>query len=322
MRTRHVTFFSDGIRLEGLLQLPDEHEPDRCLPVVLLCSGFQGLKELIPAKLWGQFLAAGYACLAFDYRGFGTSEGQRGRMLPDEQIEDVRNAITFVQQQPEIDPLKIGLVGWGFGGGIVVQAAAEDQRVCAVACLNGIGDGGRTVRDSFRYADWLTIQDRIAADEIRRVTTGHSELVSPWDVVPLDPLTMENVQEDMYGNHERFGVDVSLQSAAAYYAFRPERAIHDISPRPLLIVHGARNALHPIDEARSLYAHACEPKQLIEIPDGHHLDWIQPDSPMYQTVIPRIIAWFQEQIPPGSMEQQGAPLHRGKHGSTPGKAAR
>jgi pimeloyl-ACP methyl ester carboxylesterase len=300
VHTRHVEFFSDGIRLEGLLQTPDDREQDRQLPLILLCSGFQGLKELIPAKLWGRFVDAGYACLAFDYRGFGTSDGERGRVLPNEQVEDVRHAITFSQQQPEIDPERIGLLGWGFGGGIVVQAAAEDRRVRAVACLNGIGDGGRTVRDSRTYVDWLALQDRIAADEIRRVLTGRSEIVSPWDVVPLDPMTMENVQEDMYGNHERFGVDVSLQSAAAYYAFQPERAAHRISPRPVLIVHGVRNGLHPIDEARSLYAHAAEPKQLIEVAAGHHLDWIQPDNPMYPTVIPRIVAWFQAQIPVGA----------------------
>ena len=101
----------------------------------------------------------------------------------------------------------------------------------------------------------------------------------------------------MYGNHERFGMDVSLQSAEAYYAFRPELVVDRISPRPLLIVHGVRNALHPIDEARRLYARAREPKELIELPTAQHLDWIQPGDPMYAATVPRIIDWFEHHVP-------------------------
>jgi pimeloyl-ACP methyl ester carboxylesterase len=297
MRTRQCEFYSDGIRLEGLLQLPEGASHDGNRAIIVLCSGFQGLKELIPAKLWGPLTDAGYACFAFDYRGFGTSEGERGRVQPREQVEDIRNAVTCLQQQPEVNRERIGLVGWGFGGGVVVQAAAEDPRIRAVACLNGVGDAGRAVRDSRTYADWLAIQDRLAEDRVRRVLTGQSQKVSPWDVVPLDRVTRVRVDEDMYRRFDAFGVEVTLQSAEAYYAFRPELAVDRISPRPLLIVHGVRNALHPIDEARSLYAHAREPKELIEIPEGHHLDWIEPGHPLYLVTIPRIVNWFRQHLP-------------------------
>jgi hypothetical protein len=55
VQTRQCWFFSDGFRLEGLLQLPEGVPPDGGWPVVLLGSGFQGLKELIPARFWGPF---------------------------------------------------------------------------------------------------------------------------------------------------------------------------------------------------------------------------------------------------------------------------
>ncbi len=296
MRTSRCEFYSDGIRLEGLLQIPEGASPDGGRAVIILCSGFQGLKELIPAKLWGPLTEVGFASFAFDYRGFGTSEGERGRVQPGEQVEDIQNAVTFLQQQPEVGRECIGLIGWGFGGGVVVQAAAEDTRIRAVACLNGVGDAGRAVRDSRTYADWLAIQDRIAGDRVRRVLTGQSQKVSPWEVVPLDPVTRVRVDEDMYGRFDAFGVEVTLQSAEAYYAFRPELVVDQISPRPLLIVHGVRNALHPIDEARSLYACAREPKDLIEIPEGHHLDWIEPGHPLYLATIPHIVNWFRQHL--------------------------
>src|SRR5439155_26500921 len=159
-------------------------------PVVLLCSGFQGLKEIIPAKLWGPLTEAGFACFAFDYRGFGTGAGQGGRVIPARQVRDVRSAVTFLEQRSEVDPGRVALVGWGFGGGIVVQAGAEDERARAVVCLNGIGDGGRAVRATRSQEDWRRIQALIAGDRAARVLTGQpSALVGPWEVVPLDPHT-------------------------------------------------------------------------------------------------------------------------------------
>src|SRR5574341_488188 len=111
MRTRRCDFYSDGIRLDGLLHLPEGPPVDGGRAVIVLCSGFQGLKELIPAKLWGPLTDAGYACFSFDYRGFGTSEGERGRVQPREQVEDIRNAATFLQQQPELNRERIGAIG-------------------------------------------------------------------------------------------------------------------------------------------------------------------------------------------------------------------
>ncbi len=297
MQTRAAQFFSDGIRLDGIWQLPDGQPSGPRFPAVVLCSGFQGLKELIPAKLWAPLTSAGFACFSFDYRGLGTSDGEPGRIIPGEQVQDIRNALSFVQLDPQIDPTRIGLVGWGFGGGLVVQAAADDLRVRAVVCLNGIGDGGRAVRATRAPEDWAAVSSQIEEDRADRVRTGHSRRVSPWVVVPLDPHTRRNVDEDMYGNHPGFARwDVSLQSAEAYYEFRPELAASRIAPRPLLIVHGGLNALHRIEEARSLYACAAEPKQLIELPNARHLDWIQPGNPQYVETIPRVIEWLGRQL--------------------------
>jgi len=294
MQTRPVSFYSDGVRLDALLQLPEGAAPDAGWPVAVFCSGFQGLKELIPGKFWDALTDAGIACFAFDYRGFGTSDGERGRFIVGEQLADVVNAVTRVLHEPDIDAERLGLIGWGFGGGLVVQAGADDERVRAVACLNGIGDGARAVRDSRSYADWLALQERIARDRVQRVLTGRSEVVSPWEVVPLDTRTRGDVDREMYAKHERFGLDVTLQSAQSYYAFRPEGAAPRLSPRPLLIVHGTHNTLHPIDEARSLYAHAREPKRLVELPGAVHLDWIERDHPLNASTLRLLSDWLHE----------------------------
>jgi uncharacterized protein len=214
--------------------------------------------------------------------------------------EDIRSAVTAVQQQAEVDPERLGLVGWGLGGGLVIQAAAADPRVGAVAVLNGLGDAGRVVRDGVTYPDWVALQDRIAEDRVQRVLTGRSTLV-PWRdiILPGAPIGKEDRQfiDDVRDVGKQIVEHMSLASAEAYCAFKPERVVHQISPRPLLIVHGARNEYHPPDEARHLFAHAGEPKQLLEIPGAGHLDWIHPASPFAAPYLGRVVEWFRQALP-------------------------
>jgi dienelactone hydrolase len=304
MRTRAVHYYSDGIRLDGLVLDPAARGQER-RPAVIICSGFQGLKEWVPSRWWPQFVEAGYVCLAFDYRGFGTSEGERGRMMPEEEIADVRNSITFLQQQPEVDPERIGLVGWGLGGGIVIATAARDERVGAVACVNGLGHAGRTVRDAVPYPVWLDLQDRLATDRIQRVLTGKSADIPFMDLTHPGGVWQGHEQQTGYAQFDKDIHSIgkqpvatfTLQSAEAYYDFRPELEVAKISPRPLLIVHGSDNTFMPVDEARSLYAQAGKPKELLLVPGGKHLEWIDPDSPLHRPYVGRVVDWFRTHLP-------------------------
>ena len=83
MRTEKVNFYSEGVKLAGVLYLP-ESEKEKPYPGIVQGPGFLGLKD---AKhyimMFEKLCAAGYACLCFDYRGWGDSEGeQRGWVMP------------------------------------------------------------------------------------------------------------------------------------------------------------------------------------------------------------------------------------------------
>ena len=58
-------------------------------------------------------------------------------------------------------------------------------------------------------------------------------------------------------------------------------------------MHGRLNALHPIAEGRGLFARAGEPKELVELPTAHHLDWIQPEDRLFAPTVARIVAWLR-----------------------------
>ncbi len=51
---------------------------------------------------------------------------------------------------------------------------------------------------------------------------------------------------------------------------RPLDAVQQLSPRPLLLIHGEFDPLIPVSHARALYERAGEPKELIVIPHGGH----------------------------------------------------
>lgn len=79
-----------------------------------------------------RFVAAGYHCIAFDYRYFGASTGQPRQLLDiPSQLADWHAAIAYARSLPNVDPDRVGLFGTSFSGGHVIQIAAKDHRIAA-----------------------------------------------------------------------------------------------------------------------------------------------------------------------------------------------
>ena len=175
---RQVSYYSEGTKMSAVLYVPDGAGPDRPLPGIVLCHGFTGIKELILADYASRFAAAGYVALAFDYRGFGESEGERGRLIPVEQVRDIRNSITFMETLDEVDPERIGLWGTSYGGANVVQVAGIDQRPKCVVAQVGFGDGGRGLSRR-PPEETAPIREMIGNERKKRVLTGESTMVDP-----------------------------------------------------------------------------------------------------------------------------------------------
>lgn len=280
---RPITFFSDGLRLDGEVYLPPGLRAGERRPAIIALSGYQGLKGLQPARFARALVPRGYVCLAFDYRGFGRSEGLRGRLVPQDQCEDARAAISFLETVPEADPSEMSLIGWALGGGVAIVTAADDERVRCVVAFNAIGDGERSVRFMHDEASFRDLLARVRADRRRRALEGKSELVDPFDIVRLDSATRTYVDAELYPE-PGFGSEVSLESADLLFRFRPADVVERIAPRPLLLVHGKENKLHSVDESHDLYAHAREPKRLVVLEGSGHTDWMFDDHPTFKRV--------------------------------------
>lgn len=282
MKERQISFYSEGYKLEGTVYLPDDYVEGEKRPAIIPNSGYNGFNEFYPRLFARNLTEAGFVCLGFDYRGFANSEGENGRVILDEQVEDIMNAITFLQVQPEVDSERIGLIGWGMGGSNVVRVAAKDKRVKAVAALNGFYDGERWLKSIHSYVEWMEIVKTVEQDRITRVTTGKSELADPFIHYPLDPATDDYVQKEL-APLSPFGKQTQIQFTDSIMNMNAEKVAKEISPIPLFVGHGKDNLLHPLEESKGLYEAAQEPKQFYLI-DGKHNDFMYHEHPVFQAL--------------------------------------
>ena len=136
MMRRDVTFLSEGIPCVGWLYLPDDLKPGERAPAIVMANAVSAIKEITLPGYAERFSAAGFVVLAFDYRHFGASGGSpRNHIVPYEQQQDVRNAITWLRAQPEVNADNVG--GWGISLGAVhmLYLGAFDRRLKAVVSV-------------------------------------------------------------------------------------------------------------------------------------------------------------------------------------------
>lgn len=85
---------------------------DGPVPVLVMAHGLGAVKTMRLDAYAERFSAAGYACLVFDYRNFGDSEGQPRQLLDIKmQLEDWSAAVAYAHTLPGVDKSRITL--WG-----------------------------------------------------------------------------------------------------------------------------------------------------------------------------------------------------------------
>lgn len=144
IRIDPVEFTSDGITLRGEIYRPHGDGP---FPTIVMAGGWCYVKELAQPAYARAFAEAGLLALVFDYRNFGASDGEvRQHIDPWQQIADYRNAISFVETRPDVDPDRIGVWGISYSGGHVLVLGAIDSRVKALTGIVPVIDGFENMR--------------------------------------------------------------------------------------------------------------------------------------------------------------------------------
>lgn len=291
---RMSSFYSAGIRLAANVHLPNDLRHGESRAGVVLCHGFGGIRKHVLPMVAQVFADAGYVVLRFDYRGFGDSEGTRGRIVPMEQVEDIRSALTYLAAQPEVDPERIGVYGSSFGGANAVFVAGIDERARCVVSTVGVGNGRRWLQRLRRHWEWIEFLKALEEDRVKRVAGGESKRVSPDVIAVPDPGTHE-WHEEVHRQFPERKYMLSLETADYLLEYRPEDVVHQIAPRPLLLIHVEDDLLVPTEESEILYERAGEPKKLILMRGLAHHDVYAGDH--FEEVMKHALAWFEDHLP-------------------------
>jgi dipeptidyl aminopeptidase/acylaminoacyl peptidase len=305
MRTERVELFSDGVRLRGLLRLPDS-PPTEPLAALVQGPGWLGLADAASYVPWHEGLtAAGYGVLAFDYRGFGESEGERGWVKPDWQLEDFLSAVTYLETRAEVNSRRIGAFGMGgTGGGNAILAAAVDQRIRCVVAQTVVADGADWLHRMRREYEWVEYLRRIEADRRRWAVEGSGEKIDPrLDLMVATPERREiNHKRDV---DHRIEPEFYLRSADYIMRYRPIDHVHRLAPRALLLTCVEDDVVTPEDHALALYERAGAPKKLIRQTETSHYRSYTVNFP---ALLPQIVDWFDRYLAYSPIESRETDL--------------
>lgn len=276
-----VTFTNRfGITLAADLYLP-KNRATALLPGIVVCGPFGAVKEQ-SSGLYAQTMAErGFATLAFDPSYTGESEGEpRNIASPDINTEDVMAAVDCLSLQPSIDPDRIGVIGICGWGGLALNAVAIDKRVKAVVAST-MYDMSRVMSQG--YNDAVTPEQRSQTlEQLSRQRLQDAQRGAPAYGPPSNRLTGGEAQflvdyADYYvtprGYHSRAinsGAAWSQTTPLSFMNFPLMTYIKEISPRPVLLIHGENAHSRYFSEAA--YAAASEPKELLIISGASHVD--------------------------------------------------
>jgi dienelactone hydrolase len=153
-RTAYIAYptrAAPPLTVAGKLRVPDMAEvPAGGAPAMLICHGSDGVDGRGEFHA-GALNAAGIATLEIDMwaaRGTGRGAAARARNVPST-LPDAFAGLSFLAAQPEIDPARIGIMGFSWGGVVTMLSATRRAREAF-----GAGEPGFAAHAAFYPVCW------------------------------------------------------------------------------------------------------------------------------------------------------------------------
>lgn len=292
---KNVEFVSKELRCKGWLYVPDDFLAGQKAPAIVMAHGFTAVKEQVLPEFAERFAAAGFVSLVFDYRYFGESEGEpRSQLFPLEMVEDYRNAITWVSDQTEVNPTRIGLWGTSYSGGLVTYVGTHDKRVKAVVAQvpATANPESRRAMDPERYdlTGQFLLQDRI--ERYKTGVVNYMKVVAPEGEPCVLP-GKEAYDGYMELKTPNWRNQVTLESLEKVREFDPVSLVHLMAPTALLLIPAEKDTILPIYTVKETYERAKEPKALSILPIRHFDIYKEP---WLSKAAGLAIDWFQKNL--------------------------
>ena len=268
----------------GITLAADLYQPKNAsgkLAAIAISGPFGAVKEQ-SSGLYAQTMAErGFVTLAFDPSYTGESGGEpRNVTSPDINTEDFSAAVDYLGLLPFVDRERIGIIGICGWGGMALNAVAVDKRVKAVA-VSTMYDMTRVM--SRGYNDSVTREQRTKTlEQLSR---------QRWQDAENGASAYGPVMNELKGGEAQFLVDYhdyyrtprgfhpravnsngswTLTTPLSFMNMPILTYIAEISPRPILFIHGEK--AHSRYFSETAYAAAAQPKELMIIPGANHTD--------------------------------------------------
>jgi uncharacterized protein len=239
--TKEVAYFSQGIACYAKIFYPKGFNAGAKpgIPAVVLGQGYAGTHMSIE-KYANRFAEKGLVGMVIDYRGWGYSEGfpelvnpvmgggverdnqrftykttdvriKRTKIIPQEQQQDYRNAISYIQGEPGVDYQRIGVWGSSLAGGNATAVAGQDARVKAVSVQVPAIAGPDTIPGRLR------LYGAAREDAIKRAREGQGkEYVTGFSrYFAVDQYEQMQAFQENYTGYWSTKIDVPYQAVAA-----------------------------------------------------------------------------------------------------------
>ncbi|MCL5057112.1 MAG: prolyl oligopeptidase family serine peptidase [Actinobacteria bacterium] len=127
--------------LEACIELPGSSGP---FPGVVICHPHPlyggNMENSLVVALSRAITARGMAALRFNFRGVGASRGAFAQGAGE--TEDALSALSFLSGRGEVDPERIGIAGYSFGGMVAMGAGERSSLVKAMAAVSPVMAAG------------------------------------------------------------------------------------------------------------------------------------------------------------------------------------
>jgi len=205
-------------------------------------------------QLGHDFAEAGFMALRFDFSGNGQSEGEFAQSTYTKQISEMKIAGDVISSQ---GASRIGLAGHSMGAVIALLTAVEIKTAKSVCAIAGRLSGMNAMR-------FLNRHQRDELDQTGRVvfTSRNRQLM---------------LTRDFFSDAGRFDLPALISRLKI----------------PLLIIHGDRDEIIPVDEAYTAHEPNSEKTEMTIISGADHMF---SNKNHRENVSRQIVTWFDNQF--------------------------
>lgn len=261
-------------------------------PVVILCHGFGGIQEILLPAFADAFLAAGLSVITFDYLGFGASDGERGRLLPTLQIDNIVSVIDWAKSLPSIDSERIALWGTSLGGGHVFGAAIKRPELKCIISQLSFADGEKIVTGNMTQEDKISFCSTLNKMVEKREKTG-KEMFVPITKVLSDSESKAFFEANK-SKYPLMDIKIPFLTVQEMMHYKPYENARNIN-LPVMVVVAGKDIVNPPEQGIELYnAVGSDEKLLYVEDDASHYDVYE--GQYFDNVIPHQIEFLNKYL--------------------------